>query len=123
MNGQLYGALLAASDWSDVTNSQCVDGANTAFWSNYSDLYEIGFPLLKSRGTKQQLYEQTLINPSEFTRAKYKNYCRIYFKTIRAAKKLHFSRLLTKNAKYVKKFGIPSTKHLAGVKIMKILRR
>ncbi len=59
--------------------------------------------LLKSRGTKQQLYEKTLINPSELTRAKYKNYSKIYFKTIRAAKKLHFSRLLTNNAKDVKK--------------------
>jgi hypothetical protein len=59
--------------------------------------------LLKSRGTKQQLYEQTLTNPSELTRAKYKNFSRIYFKTIRAAKKQHFTRLLTDNAKDVKK--------------------
>jgi hypothetical protein len=59
--------------------------------------------LLKSRGTKQQLYEQMLTNPSELARAKYKNYSKIYFKTIRAAKKQHFTRLLTDNAKDVKK--------------------
>jgi hypothetical protein len=51
-NVNRFRALLAASDWSDVTNSQCVDGAYTAFWSNYSDLYEICFPVRKIRFNK-----------------------------------------------------------------------
>jgi exonuclease III len=51
-NVNRFKALLAASDWSDVTNSQCVNGAYTAFWSNYSDLYEICFPLRKIRFNK-----------------------------------------------------------------------
>jgi hypothetical protein len=41
--------LLAASDWADVTNSLCVDGSYNAFWSIYSNLYEICFPLKKIR--------------------------------------------------------------------------
>jgi hypothetical protein len=39
--------LLAASDWADVTTSQRVDGWYDAFWSKYSNLYEICFPLKK----------------------------------------------------------------------------
>jgi hypothetical protein len=115
--------LLAASDWADVTTSQCVDSSYDAFWSIYSNLYEICFPLkkirfnrhihkknqfmteglLKSRRTKQQLYEQSLVEASEISRNRYKNFSRIYYKTVRAAKKLHYSRLLATNAKNAKK--------------------
>jgi hypothetical protein len=56
-----------------------------------------------SRRIKQKLYEHTLTDPSENTRAKYRNNCKIYFETIRAAKKLHYSRLLTNHAKDVQK--------------------
>ena len=59
--------------------------------------------LLNSRRTKQQLYEKFLADPSEPARTLYKNYSRIYFKTVRAAKKLHYSSLLTANAKNPKK--------------------
>jgi hypothetical protein len=34
---------------------------------------------------------------------RYKNFSRIYYKTVRAAKKLHYSRLLANNAKNAKK--------------------
>jgi len=122
-NVNRFRALLAASDWSDVTNSQCVDTSYDAFWSTYSNLYEICFPLkkirfnrnihkknqfmteglLKSRRTKQHLYEQTLTDASELSLNRYKNFSRIYYKTVRAAKKLHYSRLLASNAKNVKK--------------------
>ncbi|MFN9909894.1 MAG: hypothetical protein ACK56F_27880, partial [bacterium] len=40
---------------------------------------------------------------SEISRNRYKNFSRIYYKTVRAAKKLHYSRLLASNAKNVKK--------------------
>jgi hypothetical protein len=122
-NVNRFRALLAASDWSDVTNSQCVDSSYDAFWSTYSNLFEICFPLKKvrfnrnihkknqfmteglltSRRTKQHLYEQTLIDASEVSLARYKNFSRIYYKTVRAAKKLYYSRLLASNAKNVKK--------------------
>jgi hypothetical protein len=59
--------------------------------------------LLTSRRTRQHLYEQTLIDASEVSLARYKNFSRIYYKTVRAAKKLHYSRLLASNAKNVKK--------------------
>jgi hypothetical protein len=43
--------------------------------------------LLTSRRTKQHLYEQTLIDASEASLARYKNFSRIYYKTVIAAKK------------------------------------
>jgi hypothetical protein len=118
-----FRALLAASDWNSVLESQCVDTSYAAFWSNYSKLYEICFPmrkirfnrnihkknqfmtegLLNSRRTKQQLYEKFLADPTEPARALYKNFSKIYFKTVRAAKKLHYSNILTANAKNSKK--------------------
>jgi hypothetical protein len=42
-------------------------------------------------------------DPSEVSLARYKNFSRIYYKTVRAAKKLHYSCLLASNAKNVKK--------------------
>jgi exonuclease III len=58
--------LLAASDWADVTNSQCVDGSYDAFWSIYSNLYEICFPLKKIRFNrnihKKPVYDRRPIN-------------------------------------------------------------
>jgi hypothetical protein len=48
-NMNRFRALLAASDWIDVLESQCVDTSYAAFWSNYSKLYEIWFPLQKIR--------------------------------------------------------------------------
>jgi hypothetical protein len=59
--------------------------------------------LLISRRTKQQLYEKFLADPTEPARALYKNFSKIYFKTVCAAKKLHYSNLLTENAKNPKK--------------------
>jgi hypothetical protein len=59
--------------------------------------------LLTSRRTKQHLYEQSIAEASEISRTRYKNFSRIYYKTVRAAKKLHYSRLLASNAKNVKK--------------------
>jgi hypothetical protein len=80
-NMNRFRALLAASDWNNVLESQCVNTSYAAFWSNYSKLYEICFPLrkirsieifkqkikfmteglLNSRRTKQQLYEKLLL--------------------------------------------------------------
>jgi hypothetical protein len=59
--------------------------------------------LLNSRRTKQHLYEQFISEATEITRTRYKNFSRIYYKTVRAAKKLHYSRLLANNAKNAKK--------------------
>jgi hypothetical protein len=77
-----------------------------AFWpqTHSSNLYEICFPIRKIRFTKTSLknplmtegllnsrrtkQKHTLTDPSENTRAKYRNFCKIYFKIIRAAKKL-----------------------------------
>ncbi len=76
-----------------------------------------------SRRIKQKLYEHTLTDPSENTRAKYRNFCKIYFKTIRAAKKLYYSRLITNHAKDVKKPGVFLMKYLAGVDQIILLKR
>jgi hypothetical protein len=59
--------------------------------------------LLNSRRTKQQLYEKFLADPSELARTLYKNYSKIYFKTVRVATKLHYSNLHTANTKNPKK--------------------
>jgi hypothetical protein len=48
-NMNRFRALLAASDWNNVLESQCVNTSYAAFWSNYSKLYEICFPLRKIR--------------------------------------------------------------------------
>jgi hypothetical protein len=116
---------LNGSDWTTVLNSTDVNAAYDEFWSIYSDLYELTFPqkkvrfnknfhkqspfmtagLLISRQTKNNLFKIQLVNKTLDNVTKYKNYKQIYFKTIRAAKKLYFRNKLRANVNNPKKPG------------------
>jgi hypothetical protein len=55
--------------------------------------------LLKSRETKKNLYMASLTDKSPPALQRYRNYKNLYFKTLRAMKKLYFSSKLEENAK------------------------
>ena len=59
--------------------------------------------LLKSRSTKNDLYQKSLMHPTPAAHAQYKTFSNLYFKTIRAAKKLHYTKKLESNSTNVKK--------------------
>jgi len=59
--------------------------------------------LLKSRVTKDRLYLESLSNTSPASKARFKTYRQVYFKTVRAAKKLYYSKKLKENAMDPKK--------------------
>ncbi len=118
-----FKAALGGSDWSVVTNSLNVDDAFNEFWSIYTDLYELSFPKIKtrfnrnvhkqcpfmsnglliSRQTKNQLYKAKICVNSPENAEKYRKYKTVYFKCLRAAKKLYFTKKLQTNAKNSKK--------------------
>ena len=59
--------------------------------------------LMKSRDTKNKMYFKTLTDPSDILCTEYKDFCKIYYKTVRAAKKQHFTQKLQANTSDVKK--------------------
>jgi len=115
--------LLSGTDWDDVLNNLNVEEAYDAFWAHYTVNFELCFPLrkirfnrnihsknpfmsqglMKSRDTKNRMHLNTLINTSEHTVTLYKNYCKLYYKTVRAAKKQHYTHKLQTNTSNVKK--------------------
>jgi hypothetical protein len=115
--------MLGGSDWANVLDSDDVNVAYDAFWSTYSDLFQLNFPLkkmrfnknihcqkpfmtkglLKSRETKKHLHLQTLTDRSPPTLEKYKKFKNLYFKTLRAMKKLYYSSKFEENVKNSKK--------------------
>jgi len=123
LNLSRFKTLLGGTNWQAVTVSNSVDIAYDEFWSVYSSLFDLTFPLkktrfnknihkkaafmtdglLKSRETKNCLHLATLADNSAETKLRYKNYRNLYFKTIRAAKKLYFNQKLTENSKNPKK--------------------
>ncbi len=118
---------LGGADWTAVLVCNDVDAAYNEFWSTYSDFYELSFQkktvkfnknfhklcpfmsagLLISRQTKNSLFKIQLVNKTIENVTKYKNYKQIYFKTIRAAKKLYFRNKLQANVNNPKKLGTP----------------
>jgi hypothetical protein len=123
LNLNNFKAALGGMNWDPVTNADDVNHAYDEFWSIYSELFELTFPLkkmrfnknihrknpfmtaglLKSRETKNHLYCSTVSDSSADTLTKYKNYKSLYFKTVRAAKKQYFKQKLTEHAKNPKK--------------------
>ena len=115
--------MVNAANWDNVYSSNDVNLAYDAFWSTYIELFNLNFPLkkmrfnknihgikpfmtkglLKSRETKKNLYMATLTDRSPPTLQRYKNYKNLYFKTLRAMKKLHYSNKFEENAKNSKK--------------------
>ena len=122
-NLQNFKRMLSAASWEDVLGSNDVNSAYDAFWSTYNELFLLNFPLkkmrfnknvhsikpfmtkglLESRETKKNLYLSTLTDRSLPALQRYKDYKNLYFKTLRAMKKLYFSSKLEANAKNSKK--------------------
>jgi hypothetical protein len=118
-----FKAALGGTDWSDVTNANDANTAYDTFWSTYNELFELTFPkkqirfnknvhkrcpfmtagLLVSRTTKIKLHKIHLTSNSPHATAKYQIFKRIYFKTVRAAKKLYFKNKLQENLKNPRK--------------------
>jgi hypothetical protein len=59
--------------------------------------------LLKSRATKNRLFHENILLGTPETKIRYTTYRQVYFKTVRAAKKLYFTCKLRDNAKNPKK--------------------
>jgi hypothetical protein len=115
--------MLNAANWDTVFNSNDVNIAYDAFWSTYNELFQFNFPLkktrfnknihsikpfmtqglLKSRETKKNLYLATLTDNTALALQRYRTIKNLYFKTLRAMKKLHYSNKLEENAKNSKK--------------------
>jgi hypothetical protein len=108
--------------WNDVLSLQNVDECFDAFWSNFSTLYDLSFPLTKfkfnrnihsnqdsmtpglliSRKHKLELHKRALIDPPTFL-IQYKHYRNIFNSLLRASKKLHYDAKFTQFAKNSKK--------------------
>jgi hypothetical protein len=108
--------------WINVLNNQDVDDCFEAFWSDFSTLYELHFPLtsfnfnknihskndfmtpglLISRLRKAELHKKSLIDPLNFSLL-YKQYRNIYNSTIRASKKLYYDLKFDQTANNPKK--------------------
>jgi hypothetical protein len=115
--------LLRGTCWQNVTNSQDVDVAFDVFWTEFSGLYEICFPLtttklnrnvhringfmttglLISRTTKNKLHKQSLIDPSPVNITKFKTYRNIFNTLIRKSKIKFYEDSLNSNVKNPKK--------------------
>ena len=110
-------------NWDDVTNCDNVDDCYNSFWTLYSSLFDIHFPLtavkfkrnihkisnfmtkglLISRKTKMNLHKSSLINPSTENKHNYKRYRNLYNTLLRASKKIHIDEKLKRDAKNPKK--------------------
>ena len=114
---------IGAADWTNVLLGTNVDLSYSSFWTIYTDLYSVNFPLkrqrsnknihktqnfmtqgiLKSRETKNRLHKTAIMTPTDENILKYKTYKTAYQKIIRGAKKLYFTSKLTENASNPKK--------------------
>jgi hypothetical protein len=112
-----FNNALSGTDWSPVTSSNDVDEAYEKFWSSYIQLYDLFFPkkrvrfnrnvhkatpfmtagLLTSRRTKNALFKLQLTQNTPENVDKYKRFKQLYFKIVRAAKKLYFQRKFQNN--------------------------
>jgi hypothetical protein len=115
--------MVGASDWSSVLESNDVNFAYDAFWAIYNELFQLNFPLkkvrfnknlhgqkpfmttglLKSRETKKNLHLAMLTDRSPLSLERYRTYKNLYFKTLRAMKKLYYSSKFEEHAKNSKK--------------------
>jgi hypothetical protein len=114
---------LAMTDWNSVLSMNNVDSSYEEFWKIYADMYNRIFSLkrtrfnknihkinnfmsaglLVSRNNKKLLHKQSLSVPSAENILNYKNFKTVYFRVIRAAKKLYFTAKLESNAGNPKK--------------------
>ncbi len=108
--------------WNDVLSIQNVDESFDAFWTSFSTMYDLNFPLIKfkfnrnlhskrdymtpglliSRKRKLELHKMAIIDPPTFS-TQYKHYRNIFNSLLRASKKLHYDSKFTQFAKNPKK--------------------
>jgi hypothetical protein len=114
---------LSEKDWGCVVNSQEINTSYSEFWNVYKTCHDAAIPLKKkrfnknihkkhpfmtlglliSRKTKNKLHKRSIAEPSEANTQRYKQFKTLYFRTLRGAKKLHFTNKLKENAKNPKK--------------------
>jgi hypothetical protein len=122
-NLNIFKTELANQNWDCVFNSHEINTAYDSFWNIYTTCHNAAFPLKKkrfnknihkknafmtlglltSRNTKNKLHKISVADPSEGNIQRYKLYKTLYFRTLRGAKKLHFTKKLTENAGNPKK--------------------
>ena len=110
-------------NWDEVTSCDNVDDCYNKFWTLYSLLFDIHFPLvsvkfnrnfhkisnfmtkglLVSRKTKIDLLKLSLTDPSVDNKNFYKQYRNAYNKVLRASKKIHIENKLKRDSKNPKK--------------------
>ena len=109
--------------WTEVMSSRDIETSYDSFWDPFKTLYELNFPLRKSkfnknyhaingymtkgllisRGTKLQLHKKQLKDPSKENVEGYRNYRNLFNKLIRASKKHYFDINFEKAKKNPKK--------------------
>jgi hypothetical protein len=109
--------------WDDVLRTDAVDTCYDLFWDKFKTVYDICFPVIKtrfnrnyhglsdfmtrglltSRRTKIQLLKTSLVSPTESNKQKFKTYRNLYNKLIRVAKKNNIQERLQKCQKNPKK--------------------
>jgi hypothetical protein len=108
---------LAGADWTHVLNSREVDDAYDKFWNIYTEYHNTNFPLIRkrfnknyhrrqnfmtagllvSRTSKNNLHKTAITYPTQENIQRYKNFKTLYFRVLRAAKKLYFKTKINEN--------------------------
>ncbi len=122
-NIEQFKLLLSSTCWQNVLNSNEVDAAFDVFWTEFSGMYEICFPLtttklnrnihringfmtpglLISRITKNKLHKQSLIEPSLVNVNKFKTFRNLFNTLVRKSKIKFYEESLNLNVKNPKK--------------------
>ena len=121
-NINIFQTKLDAADFTQVMNFQSPDEAYNCFMKIYSNAFDTSFPiktitpkqtlikrepwftpgLLTSSLNKNKLYHKKLKYPSENNINTYKNYCRIFNKTRRIAKRIYYENVFDTNKLNIK---------------------
>ena len=116
-NLEKFRASLSALGWNDVTSLSDPQLALNNFSDTFTLLYDMHFPLttkkfnknfhkiepwitsglLTSRWKKIELEKFLLVNPSPASKTLFKNFCNVYNKILRSAKKMYFEKQLFLN--------------------------
>jgi len=122
LNINAFKELLKCTDFSDVLLIDNPDEAYECYLSKFKDAYNIAFPLKKiklsnkyikaepwmtngiltSSIRKTKLLHKKLKHPSEENVVNYKNYCKMYNKILRRAKRSYYVSSLTENKNNIK---------------------
>jgi len=122
-NMERFKLLLRGVDWSRVYGSNVVDESFDAFWTEFSQLYELCFPvtmcklnrnihringymtpgLLISRISKNNLHKNSLLNPTPENINRFRVYRNLYNTLMRKSKAKYFEENLLANVKNPKK--------------------